>query len=64
MHKYLLGGWGLIHEEAAVLPTVGMEALCSLDCIFQLRVPLNDSAPIRPVPVILILLEPRAWVKE
>lgn len=55
----LLGGrgrvaLGLIHEEAAVFPTVGMGFPSSLDRLEQIRVALNNGASVGLVPVFLV----------
>jgi len=55
----LLGDRGLVDEEAAALPVVGMALPCLLDCLEQVCVPSGDNVSIRPVPVFLVLLEPR-----
>ena len=49
----------IIHEEVAALPTVGVAAPCTLDHLKQFCVPSSNSASICPVPVFLVLLEPK-----
>ena len=65
----LLGGrgrvaLGLIHEEAAAFPTVGMGFPSSLDRLEQIRVALNNGASVGLVPVFLVTFKPRMWVNS